>query len=194
MINTLDTWLRPFIDGVSRISQLKNIDLKSAIEALFTWENRQKIKIHAPSHIVVPSGSKIPLRYTMNENGTNGPPVLAVRLQELFGLEQTPCLANGKIPVSLHLLSPASRPVQVTTDLKSFWKNTYRDVKKELMGRYPKHYWPDHPLTAVPTSKTKKNLPPAAIFARTTQNFFHYQPLFVNNFLSQWSPEPAWNN
>jgi ATP-dependent helicase HrpB len=153
LIDTLDSWLKPFIQGVSKASQLKKIDLKSALDSHFTWENKQKIKVDAPSSMLVPSGSILPLKYP--EKGEDLSPVLAVRLQELFGLEETPRVANGE-PITIHLLSPASRPVQVTKDLKNFWKTTYGDVKKELKGRYPKHYWPDDPLKAMPTNRVKK--------------------------------------
>ncbi|MNG26783.1 ATP-dependent RNA helicase HrpB [compost metagenome] len=103
-----------------------------------------------PTHITVPSGSRIPVDYSNPEQ-----PVLAVRLQELFGLQQTPRIAKGKLPVTMHLLSPAQRPVQVTQDLASFWRETYFEVKKELKVRYPKHYWPDDPLVAVPTNRVR---------------------------------------
>jgi len=102
----------------------------------------------------VPSGSRIPLSYS-DGSQILASPVLAVRLQELFGETRTPAVADGRISVTLHLLSPAGRPVQVTRDLESFWKNTYLDVKKDLMGRYPKHVWPDDPLTAAPTRRAK---------------------------------------
>ena len=104
----------------------------------------------APTHLDVPSGSHLPLDYAGGEV-----PVLAVRLQEMFGATDTPRLADGKVEVLLHLLSPARRPVQVTRDLKSFWANGYRAVKADLKGQYPKHYWPDDPLVAEPTARAK---------------------------------------
>ena len=104
----------------------------------------------APSHLRVPSGSNIPLSYS-----SASAPVLAVRLQELFGLTETPRVGQGRVPVMLHLLSPARRPMQITDDLAGFWQRTYPEVKKELKGRYPKHYWPDDPLSAVATARTK---------------------------------------
>jgi ATP-dependent helicase HrpB len=103
-----------------------------------------------PTHLKVPSGSRLPLDYS------SGEPVLAVKLQELFGLGETPTVAAGRVPVLLHLLSPARRPIQVTRDLHSFWNSTYQQVKKELKGRYPKHPWPDDPWNAVPTARTKR--------------------------------------
>jgi ATP-dependent helicase HrpB len=99
----------------------------------------------------VPSGSSLPIDY---ENPSA--PVLAVRLQELFGLRDTPRIAGGAVPLTLHLLSPAHRPVQVTRDLEGFWRTTYFEVRKDLRGRYPKHHWPDDPLAAAPTSRTKR--------------------------------------
>ncbi|GJL56779.1 MAG: hypothetical protein NPIRA02_39110 [Nitrospirales bacterium] len=122
------------------------MQLKVPLHALLTWNQQRTLEQHAPTHMTVPTGSKIVLDYCSRDI-----PVLAVRLQELFGLEETPKLADGKGQVMLQLLSPAGRPIQVTQDLASFWRNTYQEVKKELKGRYPKHYWPDDPLQAQPT-------------------------------------------
>jgi ATP-dependent helicase HrpB len=130
------------------------VDPAGALMAMLSWEDRQQVDTMAPSHITVPSGSRIPLSYTDGSQILSSP-VLAVRLQEMFGETRTPAVAGGRIPVTLHLLSPAGRPVQVTQDLESFWKNTYQSVKKDLMGRYPKHFWPENPLTAEPTRRTK---------------------------------------
>ncbi|HEX7816030.1 ATP-dependent helicase C-terminal domain-containing protein, partial [Dyella sp.] len=105
---------------------------------------------HAPDSVTVPSGMTRRLEYAPDE-----PPVLAVKLQELFGLADTPRIAGGRVPVTLHLLSPAGRPIQVTQDLKGFWERTYPEVRKELKGRYPRHPWPDDPWTAVPTHRAK---------------------------------------
>ena len=150
----LAIWLKPFLTGVFSLKQLERIDLESAFLSLLTWEDRQTIEKMAPTHIKVPSGSKKPLKYS-NENGLFDSPVLEVRLQEMFGLTSTPKIAGKSIPVTVHLLSPAGRPVQITRDLENFWKNTYKDVKKDLMGRYPKHFWPDDPLCARPTNRVK---------------------------------------
>jgi ATP-dependent helicase HrpB len=114
-----------------------------------TWEQRRAIETLAPTHVQVPSGSRIPIDY-----GDPASPVLAVRLQEVFGLAETPRIGGG-VPLTLHLLSPARRPVQVTRDLGSFWRTGYFDVRKDLKGRYPKHYWPDDPLEAEPTRRTR---------------------------------------
>ncbi|MBU1340406.1 MAG: ATP-dependent helicase HrpB [Proteobacteria bacterium] len=153
---TLAVWLKPFLSGVLSLKQLEKIDLTSAFLSLLTWEQQQTIEKMAPSHITVPSGSKKPLIYSKETGMVLDAPVLEVRLQEMFGLCSTPKIAGSTLPVVLHLLSPAGRPVQITTDLESFWGNTYKAVKKDLMGRYPKHFWPDDPHTAMPTNRVKK--------------------------------------
>jgi len=143
-------WLLPFITGMSRADHLRRLPLKDALHTLVPRRLRQRIEEHAPTHIAVPSGSRIPLDYSADV------PVLAVRLQELFGLQETPRIASGRVPVLLHLLSPAGRPAQVTHDLAGFWRTTYFEVKKELLARYPRHHWPDDPLAAQPTSRAKR--------------------------------------
>lgn len=150
LLASLEGWLAPYLYGVSTREQLQRLAVVAALEELLSWQQRQRLEEWAPTHITVPSGQRIPIQYTKPDN-----PVLAVRLQEMFGLPQTPCIGQGQIPLTLHLLSPAQRPVQVTKDLTSFWKNTYFEVKKDLMGRYPKHYWPDNPLEAMPTNRAK---------------------------------------
>jgi len=150
----MDTWLAPFLTGVFSLKQLGKMDLGSAFSSLLTWKQQQTIEKNAPTHIIVPSGSKLPLTYS-SETGLLDSPILEVRLQEMFGLNTTPGIAGSTIPICLHLLSPAGRPVQITKDLESFWKNTYDSVKKDLMGRYPKHFWPDNPLSARPTNRAK---------------------------------------
>ena len=117
------------------------------------WEKQQQLERLAPTTLTVASGSRIRLRYQQDE-----PPLLAVRIQEMFGTQETPVICDGKIPVLLHLLSPAQRPIQVTHDLAGFWQRTYPEIKKELKGRYPKHFWPDDPLAAVATRRTKKTM------------------------------------
>ena len=143
-------WLGPFLTGLSRRDHLSQLDLETALTSQLNWEQRQALEQLAPSHCWVPSGSRHPLCYTPGLA-----PVLAVKLQELFGLADTPRVADGQVPVTLHLLSPARRPIQVTSDLRSFWERTYPEVKKELKGRYPKHPWPDDPWTAPPTARPK---------------------------------------
>jgi ATP-dependent helicase HrpB len=125
-------------------------DVLRTMESLLHWQQRARLDELAPTHIVVPSGSHLPIDYS-----DPTAPVLAVRLQEVFGWRDTPRIANGKVPLTLQLLSPAQRPVQVTRDLASFWRTGYFEVKKDLKGRYPRHYWPDDPLTATPTRRVR---------------------------------------
>jgi len=156
LLGSLEEWLGPYVYGMSRRDQLARLHMVPVLESMLTWQERQHLDDWAPTHIHVPSGQRIPIDYSQWAH-----PILAVRLQEMFGLQQTPCIGQGKVPLTLHLLSPAQRPVQVTKDLASFWDKTYFEVKKDLMGRYPKHYWPDNPLEAVPTNRirpdSKKN-------------------------------------
>jgi ATP-dependent helicase HrpB len=149
LLASLEDWLAPFLDGVTRAAQLTRIDLSSALRNRFTYDQQKRLDALAPTHVTVPSGSRLPIDYAGET------PVLAVRLQEMFGLADTPRVANGKVPLTLHLLSPARRPVQVTRDLGTFWKTSYADVKKDMKGRYPKHPWPDDPLAAPPTARAK---------------------------------------
>ncbi len=150
LLSSLDQWLGPFLDGMSRRAHLARLDLMAVLQAQIDWPRQKALDELAPTHVVVPSGSRIPVDY---ESGAE--PVLAVRLQEMFGLAETPRIAGGKVPLLLHLLSPARRPVQVTRDLASFWANAYKQVKADLKGQYPKHYWPDDPLQAEPTARAK---------------------------------------
>lgn len=155
---TLEQWLKLFITGVRSLTQLKRIDLQSAVFSLLSWNQRKLLDELAPTHVAVPSGSHIPLDYQVVDNKLHTSPLLSVRLQEMFGCMETPRIAGGRVPVTVQLLSPAGRVMQVTKDLESFWKNTYEQVKKDLKGRYPKHYWPDDPYSATATNRTKKNM------------------------------------
>jgi len=150
LLASLDDWLGPFLDGVSRRDHLGRVDLAAALKALVPWERQRQLDSLAPTHVEVPSGSRVPIDY-----GNPAEPTLSVRLQEMFGLTDTPRIGGGKVPVTLHLLSPARRPVQVTRDLASFWTSGYKAVKAELKGRYPRHYWPDDPLIAEPTARVR---------------------------------------
>ncbi|KJH74115.1 ATP-dependent helicase HrpB [Pseudomonas sp. ES3-33] len=149
LLKSLEHWLMPYLGKVSRLSHFSNLDLSSIVHNLLPWPLPQRLDEQAPHHLNVPSGSSIRLDYSEQ------PPILAVRLQELFGLSDTPRIAGGRQVVKLHLLSPARRPVQVTQDLANFWRSTYVEVKKDLKGRYPKHYWPDDPLVAEATARIK---------------------------------------
>jgi len=149
LLATLEQWLKPYLGRVSRLSHFANLELAGILHGLLPWPLPQRLDEWAPHHLRVPSGSSIRLDYSEQ------PPILAVRLQELFGLAETPRIAGGRQVVKLHLLSPARRPVQVTQDLANFWRSTYAEVKKDLKGRYPKHYWPDDPLVAEATARVK---------------------------------------
>lgn len=151
LLNNLHDWLAPWLKGMTRLEHLKRLELRNIIMGMLTWKQQQALDKLAPTHMTVPSGSSIPIDYLSGRK-----PILAVRLQEMFGLEKTPAIANGKVPLLLHLLSPAGRPMQVTEDLAGFWANSYILVKKDLKGRYPKHYWPDDPLIAEPTRRAKR--------------------------------------
>ncbi len=150
LLQDLEDWLGPWLDGVSRKAHLKRLDMLTILKSGLEWERLQRVEELAPTHIRVPSGSNKRLQYMPGE-----PPVLAVKLQEMFGLTDTPTVCAGSLPVMLHLLSPAQRPIQVTQDLAGFWARTYTEVKKELKGRYPKHYWPDDPMAAQPTARVR---------------------------------------
>src|SRR5690606_5995502 len=127
----LDAWLGPYLDGVTRREHLSRLDLAAILAARLDYAQARRLDELAPTHLRVPSGSRIRLAYRPGE-----PPVLSVKLQEMFGATDTPRVAGGRVPVMLHLLSPAQRPIQVTQDLRSFWERTYPEVRKELKGRY----------------------------------------------------------
>lgn len=150
----LSDWLAPAIKGMRSLSELKRLDLTGLLRSLFTWEQIRMLDDAAPADVQVPSGSRVRIDYS------NQVPFIAVKLQEMFGLADTPRIVWGRVPLLIHLLSPAQRPIQVTDDLRSFWESTYPQVKKELKGRYPKHPWPDDPWSALPTRKTVKNFKP----------------------------------
>eukprot|EP00747_Dinoflagellata_sp_TGD_P053482 gnl/TRDRNA2_/TRDRNA2_148478_c0_seq1.p1 gnl/TRDRNA2_/TRDRNA2_148478_c0~~gnl/TRDRNA2_/TRDRNA2_148478_c0_seq1.p1 ORF type:complete len:307 (+),score=32.80 gnl/TRDRNA2_/TRDRNA2_148478_c0_seq1:57-923(+) len=150
LIATLETWLAPYLIGISRRSQLKQVDLSEALLTGIDWNTRQKLNDLAPTHWKVPTGSKIRIDYS----GEN--PALPVKLTEMYGSTETPKIAGGKVAITLELLSPGNKAIQVTSDLIGFWSGSYAQVKTEMKGRYPKHYWPDDPLHAEPTRRTKK--------------------------------------
>lgn len=148
---TLDSWLLPWLQGMSRADHLARLDLAAALESLLDWKLRQRLETLAPTHLPVPSGSHVRVEYQDGET-----PTLSARLQELFGWHETPRIGGGTVAVLIKLLSPARRPVQVTRDLASFWRTGYAEVRRELKGRYPKHYWPDDPLQAQAVRGTRR--------------------------------------
>ncbi|UFS69273.1 ATP-dependent helicase HrpB [Geomonas sp. RF6] len=149
----LELWLAPHLHGVRSMAQLGRVDMTGALKGMLDWRQQKLVEEGAPTHLRVPSGSRVQLHYP-----PHGAPYLAVKLQEMFGLAETPRIASGRVPVLIHLLSPARRPIQVTADLKSFWNGAYQEVKKELKGRYPKHPWPDDPWQAQATAKVKRRM------------------------------------
>jgi ATP-dependent RNA helicase HrpB len=152
LLATLDDWLMPYLVNVRRLEDFQGLDLKAIIYARLPWPLPLELERLAPERLAVPSGSSIAIDYCQD------PPVLAVKLQEMFGCMETPTVAAGRVPLLVHLLSPAQRPLQVTQDLAGFWRNSYQEVKREMKGRYPKHPWPDDPLQAPATAQTKRRM------------------------------------
>ena len=149
LMGSLEDWLAPFLGGMWKVQQLQKLDLEKMLHSRFSTQQLRQLDRVAPSHLQVPSGSRIALDYAQSDHAT-----LSVKLQELFGLTETPRVGGGAIPVTIHLLSPAGRPLAVTQDLRSFWQTVYPEIRKQLRARYPKHPWPEDPLTATPTRKT----------------------------------------
>ena len=143
-------WLAPFIEGKSSLAQISADDLDTALRALVPWDMTRRLDEEAPTHYAAPTGSNVAIDYD-----AEGGPVLAIRVQELFGLATHPSLAGGRVPLTLHLLSPAHRPIQITKDLPGFWKGSWASVKTDMKGRYPRHVWPDDPASAAPTTRAK---------------------------------------
>lgn len=151
LLAALESWLLPHMSGVHSLRGLKSLDVHQALQEWLPWSLRQRLVSLLPTHYTVPTGSRIAIRYH-DEN----PPALAVRMQEMFGEASTPTIAEGRVALVLELLSPAQRPLQITRDLSAFWQGAYREVQKEMKGRYPKHVWPDDPANTAPTRRTKK--------------------------------------
>ncbi|WP_087022057.1 ATP-dependent helicase HrpB [Thaumasiovibrio subtropicus] len=152
LLAAADMWLLPFLQGVTQWQAVQSIDLYSALEAHLGWDTVKSLNQLLPTHYAVPTGSNVRLRYS-----ETSAPVLSVRMQEMYGEAATPMIADGQIALVVELLSPAQRPLQVTQDLAAFWRGSYKDVQKEMKGRYPKHIWPDDPATHVATTKTKRH-------------------------------------
>lgn len=151
LLDTLENWLLPHMSGVHSLRGLKSLDVHQALNGLLDYSLQLRLVSSLPTHYTVPTGSRIAIRYH-----DDNPPALAVRMQEMFGEARTPTIAEGRVPLVLELLSPAQRPLQITQDLAAFWQGSYRDVQKEMKGRYPKHVWPDDPANTAPTRRTKK--------------------------------------
>ena len=147
---TAESWLAPFLGGATSLAQISADTLGTALDVLVPWNERQRLEELAPTHFTAPTGN----RHAIDYEG-EGAPILAIRVQELFGLAAHPAIANGRLPLTLHLLSPAHRPIQITRDLPGFWAGSWADVRAEMRGRYPRHPWPEDPRTAMPTSRAK---------------------------------------
>jgi ATP-dependent helicase HrpB len=145
-----DQWLVPLLNGKTTLASVSADELSAAIGALLPWNLKRRLEAEAPTHFAAPSGSSVPIDYDAEEG-----PKLAIRVQELYGLDRHPSIAGGKVPLLVELLSPAQRPVQVTRDLPGFWRGSYAAVKADMRGRYPRHPWPDDPLTASATRRAK---------------------------------------
>ena len=150
LLDGLEDWLAPFLAGKMALSDISAGDLSAALRAMVPYDRLAALEAALPTHFTVPTGSRIPIDYAA-ENG----PVLAVRVQELFGLDEHPAIMGGKLPLLLHLLSPAHRPIQVTRDLPGFWRGSWKDVKADMRGQYPKHVWPDDPINTEATRRAK---------------------------------------
>jgi len=146
---SVDKWLTPALINKTTLAELSSDELTSALQNLLPWPLRRRLETEAPTHFNAPSGSRLPIDYDAEE------PKLAVRVQELFGLDRHPSVAGGRVPLVLELLSPGHRPVQITRDLPSFWRGSYAAVRSEMRGRYPKHSWPEDPLSALATRRAK---------------------------------------
>ncbi|ARD62452.1 ATP-dependent helicase HrpB [Kosakonia radicincitans DSM 16656] len=151
LLENLEQWLLPQMGGIRSLRDLKALDVTQALQNTLPWSLRQRLDSELPGHYTVPTGSRIAIRYH-----EDNPPALAVRMQEMFGEAATPRIAQGRVALVLELLSPAQRPLQITRDLSAFWNGAYREVQKEMKGRYPKHVWPDDPANTAPTRRTKK--------------------------------------
>ena len=153
LLASLELWLEPYLEGIKTVKDLESLDIYSILLGLLSWENKKLVDKLAPFSVEVPSGSHIFIDYSDVDK-----PAIFVKIQEMFGLEETPTVLNHNIALQIHLLSPAMRSIQITYDLRSFWKNSYSEVRKELRGKYKRHYWPENPYEAIATQKTKKHM------------------------------------
>ena len=144
-------WLAPYLADKTSLAQISADDLSAALDASLPWSLRKRLDAEAPTHFTALSGSSVPIDYEAEQG-----PTVSIRVQELFGLAKHPAIAGGRVPLVIELLSPAHRPVQVTRDLPGFWRGSYKDVKTEMRGRYPRHPWPDDPLHAPATRRAKR--------------------------------------
>jgi ATP-dependent helicase HrpB len=143
-------WLAPFLVGKTKLNEIGADDLASALDAALQWDLARRLNNEAPTHFQAPTGTAAPIDYE-----AEGGPAIALRVQELFGLNEHPSLAGGRIPLTVHLLSPANRPIQITRDLPGFWRGSWAAVRSDLRGRYPRHFWPEDPVAAAPTARAK---------------------------------------
>ena len=153
LLDSLETWLAPYLSDIKKLEQLKKFNYLEALKNVFDWQMQSSLNDILPLRMSVPSGSNVRIEYQLD-----GPAKLAVRMQEVFGLASTPMLAQGKLPLLMELLSPAKRPLQLTQDLATFWQGSYKDIQKEMKGRYPRHFWPDEPATAQATNRIKSKM------------------------------------
>lgn len=153
LLSELEQWLEPYMAHVATVKDLAKINLCEALNARLGWPLNQQLDEWLPKHYTLPTGTQQMIRYQQGAN-----PVLSVRMQEMFGEQSSPTVAQGRVKLTLELLSPARRPLQVTQDLAGFWAGAYKEVQKEMKGRYPKHVWPDDPATHQATNKTKRQL------------------------------------
>ena len=151
LLETLETWLLPELGEVQTLKALQQVDINTIIKNQLTWHENQLLQSLFPTHYLAPTGTKVIINYDLEL-----PPVIAIRIQEVYGEQQSPIVANGQLPVVMELLSPAHRPIQKTQDLAIFWAGSYKEVQKEMKGRYPKHLWPDSPADTAPTRRVKK--------------------------------------
>jgi ATP-dependent helicase HrpB len=150
LLERLDDWLTPLLIGVRSLSALKPDALEGALRALIPWERQRRLDQAAPTHWTAPTGSRFAIDY-----GADGGPRVEARVQEVFGLSEHPTVADGALPLTLALLSPAHRPIQTTKDLPGFWRGSWKDVRSDMRGRYPRHVWPEDPAAAAPTTRAK---------------------------------------